>query len=53
MSDTYVDKEEHSDISPARRGGAADLNERRRAALSEIDNAKFGWFHVRAVLVGK
>lgn len=24
-----------------------DLNARRRAALAEIDNAKFGWFHVR------
>ncbi|EGG08090.1 uncharacterized protein MELLADRAFT_42986 [Melampsora larici-populina 98AG31] len=28
-----------------------DLGERRRAALAEIDNARFGWFHVRAVLV--
>ncbi|KAI5478297.1 MFS transporter, PHS family, inorganic phosphate transporter [Pseudohyphozyma bogoriensis] len=28
-----------------------DLNAQRRAALAEIDNAKFGWFHVRAVLV--
>lgn len=24
-----------------------DLNARRRAALAEVDNAKFGWFHVR------
>jgi PHS family inorganic phosphate transporter-like MFS transporter len=30
---------------------ANDLTERRRAALAEIDTAKFGWFHVRAVLV--
>lgn len=31
--------------------GAMDLNARRRAALAEIDNAKFSWFHVRTVLV--
>ncbi|KAG0243862.1 Inorganic phosphate transporter pho84 [Actinomortierella wolfii] len=29
----------------------AELNQRRRAALSKIDNAEFGWFHVRACLV--
>ncbi|GAB5590016.1 hypothetical protein Unana1_04916 [Umbelopsis nana] len=28
-----------------------DLNARRRAALAEIDNAKFGWFHIRACIV--
>jgi PHS family inorganic phosphate transporter-like MFS transporter len=28
-----------------------DLDERRRAALNEIDNAKFGWFHIRACIV--
>ncbi|GJJ68078.1 MFS transporter, PHS family, inorganic phosphate transporter [Entomortierella parvispora] len=28
-----------------------DLNERRRAALAKIDNAEFGWFHIRACLV--
>ncbi|KAL1921480.1 uncharacterized protein VTP21DRAFT_11196 [Calcarisporiella thermophila] len=27
------------------------LGERRRAALAEIDNAKFGWFHIRACIV--
>ncbi|KAL1924999.1 uncharacterized protein VTP21DRAFT_4653 [Calcarisporiella thermophila] len=27
------------------------LDERRRAALAEIDNAKFGWFHIRACIV--
>jgi PHS family inorganic phosphate transporter-like MFS transporter len=32
-------------------GGALDLDAKRRAALAEIDNAKFGWFHVRACLV--
>ncbi|TNY24754.1 putative phosphate transporter [Rhodotorula diobovata] len=31
--------------------GAVDLNTRRRAALAEIDNAKFGWFHVKACAV--
>ncbi|BGP16465.1 hypothetical protein JCM10213v2_004467 [Rhodosporidiobolus nylandii] len=28
-----------------------DLRETRRAALAEIDNAKFGWFHVKACCV--
>ncbi|KAJ5483092.1 Repressible high-affinity phosphate permease [Penicillium diatomitis] len=28
-----------------------DPVERRRMALAEIDNAKFGWYHVRAVVV--
>jgi PHS family inorganic phosphate transporter-like MFS transporter len=28
-----------------------DLDDRRRAALAEIDNAKFGWFHIRACIV--
>lgn len=28
-----------------------DPNERRRAALARIDQAKFGWHHVRAVVV--
>ncbi|KAI8888569.1 phosphate:H+ symporter [Backusella circina FSU 941] len=30
---------------------ALDTLERRRQALEEIDNAKFGWFHVRACIV--
>ncbi|KAI8053875.1 phosphate:H+ symporter [Syncephalis plumigaleata] len=28
-----------------------DARERRRQALAEIDNAKFGWFHIRACIV--
>ncbi|KAL0083469.1 phosphate:H+ symporter [Phycomyces blakesleeanus] len=28
-----------------------EMVERRRAALEEIDNAKFGWFHIRACIV--
>lgn len=28
-----------------------DPNERRRLALAEIDNAPFGWYHVRAIAV--
>ncbi|GAA5896023.1 hypothetical protein JCM6882_005588 [Rhodosporidiobolus microsporus] len=28
-----------------------DLNARRRAALAEVDNAAFGWFHVKACCV--
>lgn len=31
--------------------GVVDLNARRRAALAEIDNAKFGWQHVKTCLV--
>jgi PHS family inorganic phosphate transporter-like MFS transporter len=27
------------------------LDERRRAALEEVDSAAFSWFHVRIVLV--
>jgi len=27
------------------------LDERRRAALAEVDNAKFGWFHIKVCLV--
>ncbi|KAI0315074.1 major facilitator superfamily domain-containing protein [Amylostereum chailletii] len=30
---------------------AHDLGDRRRAALAEIDNAKFSWFHVKVVAV--
>ncbi|RCI01871.1 hypothetical protein CU098_009648 [Rhizopus stolonifer] len=30
---------------------ALDALERRRLALEEIDNAKFGWFHIRACIV--
>ncbi|CAO0791038.1 unnamed protein product [Mucor circinelloides] len=30
---------------------ALDALERRRVALEEIDNAKFGWFHIRACIV--
>ncbi|KAG6041658.1 acid phosphatase pho5 [Claviceps citrina] len=29
----------------------ADLNERRRLALAEVDKAPFGWYHVRACVV--
>lgn len=28
-----------------------DPNERRRLALAEIDKARFGWYHVRAIAV--
>ncbi|KAG0043682.1 Inorganic phosphate transporter pho84 [Gryganskiella cystojenkinii] len=30
---------------------AQQLSERRREALAKIDNAEFGWFHIRACLV--
>lgn len=37
-----------SNATPA---GPLDLNARRRAALAEVDNAKFGWVHVKTCLV--
>ncbi|GAA6047400.1 hypothetical protein JCM3770_001286 [Rhodotorula araucariae] len=45
---SFEGKEIHSASSLP---GAVDLNARRRAALAEIDNAKFGWFHVKACAV--
>jgi hypothetical protein len=35
-------------------GGGAPvltLDERRRAALAEVDNAKFSWFHIKILLI--
>jgi PHS family inorganic phosphate transporter-like MFS transporter len=37
--------------NPQRDEVAQVLDERRRAALAEIDNAKFSWFHVKVALV--
>jgi|SRR6185312_2671382 len=31
--------------------GKEDFDTKRRNALAEIDNAKFGWFHVRTIVV--
>ena len=28
-----------------------DLNAQKREALKKLDNAKFGWFHVKAIMV--
>lgn len=42
--------EKRSIAQPATQHGV-DLDERRRAALSEIDNAPFSWFHVKVCLV--
>jgi len=33
------------------RDPSSTLDERRRAALAEVDNAKFGWFHIKVCLV--
>ncbi|GAA5833751.1 hypothetical protein JCM9279_001614 [Rhodotorula babjevae] len=46
---SYETKEIHSTSSLPT--GAVDLNARRRAALAEIDNAKFSFFHVKACAV--
>jgi PHS family inorganic phosphate transporter-like MFS transporter len=45
---------EKSDSNPSisKRGVTViDLDERRRAALAEIDNAEFSWFHVKICMV--
>lgn len=31
--------------------GTVNADERRRAALAEIDEAKFSWFHAKACIV--
>ncbi|KAI0035406.1 phosphate permease [Vararia minispora EC-137] len=41
--------EEEKQVSKA--AGVYDLDERRRAALAEVDNAKFSWFHVKIACV--
>ncbi|KAA1467701.1 phosphate permease [Dentipellis sp. KUC8613] len=35
----------------ANHSAALELDERRRAALAEVDNAKFSWFHVKVCMV--
>jgi PHS family inorganic phosphate transporter-like MFS transporter len=46
--DSSIDSEKR----PVQRGDAAFiLDERRRAALAEVDNAKFSWFHAKVCLV--
>lgn len=42
---------EHKEIDDGSDHGHVDLNARRRAALSALDNKPFGWFHVKACLV--
>ncbi|KAJ7201812.1 phosphate permease [Mycena pura] len=47
-----AEKETSSSGSVGKAGGAPYiLDERRRAALAEIDNAHFSWFHVKVCLV--
>jgi len=29
----------------------ADINQRRRLALAEVDRAPFGWYHVRTIMI--
>ncbi|KAH9989471.1 hypothetical protein BJV77DRAFT_963930 [Russula vinacea] len=40
-----------SSVGAAAPGGARELDERRRAALSQVDNATFSWFHVKVCCV--
>lgn len=46
-----TNKEELSSVDSKQPNHVVDLNAARRAALAEIDNASFSWFHVRTVLV--
>jgi PHS family inorganic phosphate transporter-like MFS transporter len=38
-------------VDSSRRNAAYLLDERRRAALAEVDNAKFSWFHAKVCIV--
>ncbi|KZS92460.1 inorganic phosphate transporter [Sistotremastrum niveocremeum HHB9708] len=40
-----------SDVDSHNKGVALSLDERRRAALSEVDNARFSWFHAKVCVV--
>lgn len=47
-------EKEHTSSNPSldnHNANIVDLNARRRAALAEVDNAAFGFFHVKACLV--
>jgi PHS family inorganic phosphate transporter-like MFS transporter len=50
---TTTEKVSHDDSSslPKNQSSGHALDERRRAALAEIDNAHFSWFHVKVSLV--
>ncbi|GAA5828845.1 hypothetical protein JCM11251_005894 [Rhodosporidiobolus azoricus] len=50
MSDIN-EKEDHFSQSSQGHPAVLDLNARRRAALAEVDNAAFSWFHVKACVV--
>ncbi|KAG9292774.1 hypothetical protein G9A89_006335 [Geosiphon pyriformis] len=55
ISSAYTGVEEsrpHPDVNlQQRQQQQHDLDAKRRAALAQIDNAKFGWFHIRACMV--
>ncbi|KAG5646125.1 hypothetical protein DXG03_004364 [Asterophora parasitica] len=51
MSFTEKDSRDGSIGAQKANNNAHSLDKRRRAALAEIDNAKFSWFHVKVCLV--
>jgi PHS family inorganic phosphate transporter-like MFS transporter len=51
MSSEHSIQEEEKDAIAGKHYPAITLDERRRAALEEVDNAKFSWFHVKVCLV--
>ena len=46
-----MDHHEKAGVSPGEASSISDPFERRRLALAKIDNAPFGWHHIRAVIV--
>ncbi|KAG1781496.1 major facilitator superfamily domain-containing protein [Suillus placidus] len=51
MSSNHEQRSSHESYHDKGQTTVAVLDERRRAALAEIDNAPFSWFHVKVCLV--
>ncbi|KZV74354.1 phosphate transporter [Peniophora sp. CONT] len=51
MASRQYESPEERNFANWKNQGPIDLDERRRAALAEIDNAQFSWFHVKVVCV--
>ncbi|KAI0346286.1 phosphate transporter [Trametopsis cervina] len=48
---TYVTDKSSDHSDPKQAVSGYTLDEKRRAALAEVDNAKFSWFHLKVTLV--
>lgn len=51
MASTHEQQSSHESYHEKGQTAVSVLDERRRAALAEIDNAPFSWFHVKVCLV--